>query len=156
MPARGEIKAYITAITFGNLAGNSADAWLARGLAARAGEVTGTLPSPAMLAQARGNLNELGIGNVALVEAPLSSRHRKFDPARLLQAALRRRLSYTPQLPRSRVVGQPAAAGPPGQRGTDRGQVPLPGGRGQGADLGAGGASADRAGARGSGPVTAG
>ncbi len=27
---RAEIKAYITAITFGNLAGNSADAWLAR------------------------------------------------------------------------------------------------------------------------------
>jgi len=27
---RAEIKAYITAITFGNLTGNSADAWLAR------------------------------------------------------------------------------------------------------------------------------
>ena len=37
-------------------------------------KVTGTLSSPAMLALARGNLNELGIGNVALVEAPLSSR----------------------------------------------------------------------------------
>ena len=43
--------------------------FIAGGLAARARRVTGTDSSPAMLAQARANLGELGIGNVALVEA---------------------------------------------------------------------------------------
>ena len=40
---QAEIKAYITAITFGNLAGNSADAWLARlgGYLSRAGNRSG-------------------------------------------------------------------------------------------------------------------
>lgn len=43
--------------------------FIASGLAARAGRVTGTDVSQAMLTQARANLGELGIGNVALVEA---------------------------------------------------------------------------------------
>jgi ArsR family transcriptional regulator len=44
--------------------------FIAGGLAACAGRVTGTDSSPAMLARARANLNELGIGNVALIQAP--------------------------------------------------------------------------------------
>lgn len=45
--------------------------FIAGGLAAHAGRVTGTDVSPAMLAQARTNLDGLGIGNVELVEAPV-------------------------------------------------------------------------------------
>ena len=44
--------------------------FIAGGLAARAGRVTGTDSSPAMLAQARTNLDGLGVGNVELTEAP--------------------------------------------------------------------------------------
>jgi ubiquinone/menaquinone biosynthesis C-methylase UbiE len=45
--------------------------FIAGGLADRAGRVTGTDSSPAMLAQARSNLDRLGIGNVELTEAPV-------------------------------------------------------------------------------------
>lgn len=45
-------------------------AFVASGLAGRAGTVTGTDSSPGMLAQARTNLDALGVENVELVEAP--------------------------------------------------------------------------------------
>lgn len=45
--------------------------FIAGGLASRTGRVTGTDSSPGMLAQARANLNDLGIGNVTLLEAPV-------------------------------------------------------------------------------------
>jgi ArsR family transcriptional regulator len=45
--------------------------FIAGGLAARAGRVTGTDSSPAMLGRARTNLAGLGVGNVELVEADL-------------------------------------------------------------------------------------
>lgn len=45
--------------------------FIAGGLAARTGRVTGTDSSPAMLDRARTNLDALGTGNVDLVEAPV-------------------------------------------------------------------------------------
>ena len=45
--------------------------FIAGGLAGRAARVTGTDSSPAMLAQARSNLDRLGIGNVEFTEAPV-------------------------------------------------------------------------------------
>ncbi len=46
-------------------------AFIAAGLAARAGRVTGTDSAPAILTQARSNLERLGISNVTLVQAPV-------------------------------------------------------------------------------------
>jgi ArsR family transcriptional regulator len=45
--------------------------FVASGLATGVGRVTGTDSSPAMLTQARSNLDRLGIGNVTLTQAPV-------------------------------------------------------------------------------------
>jgi ArsR family transcriptional regulator len=45
--------------------------FIAGGLAPHTGRVTGTDSSPAMLAQARTNLDQLGVANVTLLEAPV-------------------------------------------------------------------------------------
>jgi ArsR family transcriptional regulator len=45
--------------------------FIASGLAAHVGRVTGTDSSPAMLTRARSNLEGLGIGNVTLTQAPV-------------------------------------------------------------------------------------
>lgn len=49
----------------------SGTGFVAGGLAPRTGRVTGTDSSPAMLERARTNLDELGISNVELAEAPV-------------------------------------------------------------------------------------